>query len=83
MSAFGHQERQVDAIFGEVRQGGVAQLMQRPRGLADLQRVLLEEVGVPLPKLLRGGKWRPAVGRWFGSRPRTWPSSEWSRQLGS
>ena len=44
MSALGHQQRQVDAVLGEVRQGGVAQLMQRPRGLVHLQRVLLEEV---------------------------------------
>jgi hypothetical protein len=44
MAAFGHQQRQVDAGFGEVRQGGVAQLVQRPARLADLQRAVLEQV---------------------------------------
>ena len=45
MAAFGHQQGEVDAGFGEVRQGGVAQLVQRPARLADLQRAVLEQVG--------------------------------------
>ncbi len=38
MAAFGHEQWWVDAGFGEVRQGGVAQPVQRPARLAQLQR---------------------------------------------
>jgi hypothetical protein len=35
--ALGHQQRQLHIGFGEVRQGGVTELMQRPAGLGDEQ----------------------------------------------
>jgi len=33
VAALGHQQRQLHIGFGEVSQGGVAELMQRPAGL--------------------------------------------------
>ena len=37
VAALGHQQRQPHVVLGEVRQGGVAELMQRPAGLGDEQ----------------------------------------------
>jgi len=44
VSALGHQQGQVDAGLGEVRQGEMAQLVQRLTVFADLERVVLEQV---------------------------------------
>jgi hypothetical protein len=38
MATFGHEQRQADAGLGEVGQGGVAQLVQRPALAVDLER---------------------------------------------
>ena len=44
MSAFGHQQGEVDAVFGEVGEGGVAELVQGPAFAGDLEGVLFEQV---------------------------------------
>ncbi len=48
MATFGHEQRQADVGLGEVGQGGVVQLVQRPALAVDLERVLLEEILGPL-----------------------------------